>query len=87
LVNSYSMLLRPDVLALPDLGAVNLHGALLPEQRAPIPLNGRSHKVTIGAGRLCTGWMATSTPAISSIESRQRFHSKTHGLTYGAGTA
>jgi methionyl-tRNA formyltransferase len=38
LVNSYSMLLRPDILTLPRLGAVNLHGALLPEQRGANPV-------------------------------------------------
>src|SRR5262249_45627825 len=38
LVNSYSMLLRPDVLAVPLRGAVNLHGGLLPEQRGANPV-------------------------------------------------
>jgi len=37
LVNSYSMLLRRDVLAVPRHGAVNLHGGLLPEQRGANP--------------------------------------------------
>ena len=32
-VNSYSMILQPDVLALPRHGAVNVHGALLPAYR------------------------------------------------------
>ncbi len=38
LVNSYSMLLRSDVLAVPPQGAVNLHGGLLPEQRGANPI-------------------------------------------------
>ena len=38
LVSSYSMLLRPDILALPRRGSVNLHGALLPEQRGANPV-------------------------------------------------
>ncbi len=38
LVNSYSMLLRSDILTLPRHGAVNLHGALLPEQRGANPV-------------------------------------------------
>jgi UDP-4-amino-4-deoxy-L-arabinose formyltransferase/UDP-glucuronic acid dehydrogenase (UDP-4-keto-hexauronic acid decarboxylating) len=38
LVNSYAMLLRPDVLAVPRQGAVNLHGGLLPEQRGANPV-------------------------------------------------
>ncbi|WP_448208557.1 methionyl-tRNA formyltransferase [Azospirillum sp. sgz302134] len=33
LINSYSMLLRPDVLSLPSAGCVNVHGALLPAYR------------------------------------------------------
>lgn len=37
LVNSYSMLLQPEVLALPKCGAVNIHGALLPEYRGANP--------------------------------------------------
>jgi methionyl-tRNA formyltransferase len=36
--NSYSMLLRPDVLAVPRLGSVNLHFGRLPEFRGPNPL-------------------------------------------------
>ncbi|HJP61090.1 MAG TPA: methionyl-tRNA formyltransferase [Gemmatimonadaceae bacterium] len=38
LVNSYSMLIRPDVLNTPTFGAVNLHGALLPKYRGSNPL-------------------------------------------------
>jgi methionyl-tRNA formyltransferase len=38
LVNSYAMLLRPDVLAVSRHGAVNLHGGLLPEQRGANPV-------------------------------------------------
>jgi methionyl-tRNA formyltransferase len=38
LVNSYSMLLRPDALAVPRRGAVNLHGGLLPQQRGANPV-------------------------------------------------
>lgn len=38
LVNSYAMLLPPDILGLPHMGAVNLHGGLLPEQRGPNPI-------------------------------------------------
>jgi methionyl-tRNA formyltransferase len=36
--NSYSMLLRGDVLALPKQGSVNVHGGKLPEFRGPNPL-------------------------------------------------
>lgn len=38
IVDSYSMLLRADVLAIPPLGAVNLHYALLPRYRGPNPI-------------------------------------------------
>jgi methionyl-tRNA formyltransferase len=37
-VNSYSMLLHPEILAIPRYGAVNVHGALLPEYRGPNPI-------------------------------------------------
>lgn len=37
LVNSYSMLVRPDVLAIPRFGGVNIHGALLPQYRGSNP--------------------------------------------------
>lgn len=37
LVNSYSMLLQPEILAIPEQGAVNIHGALLPEYRGANP--------------------------------------------------
>jgi methionyl-tRNA formyltransferase len=37
LVNSYSMLLRPDILSIPSMGAVNIHGALLPQYRGCNP--------------------------------------------------
>ncbi|MEW6769036.1 MAG: formyltransferase family protein [Pseudomonadota bacterium] len=33
LINSYSMILSPDVLAIPRGGAINVHGALLPQYR------------------------------------------------------
>jgi methionyl-tRNA formyltransferase len=36
-VNSYSMLIRPDILAIPEYGAVNVHPALLPEYRGCNP--------------------------------------------------
>ena len=36
-INSYSMILREDILAIPRLGAVNIHGALLPKNRGPHP--------------------------------------------------
>lgn len=36
-VNSYSMIVRPDVLALPRLGGLNLHGGLLPRYRGSNP--------------------------------------------------
>ena len=36
-VDSYSMLLRPDVLAIPELGALNVHFAPLPRYRGPNP--------------------------------------------------
>jgi methionyl-tRNA formyltransferase len=38
LCNSYSMLLRDDLLALAPRGAVNLHGGKLPEYRGPNPI-------------------------------------------------
>jgi methionyl-tRNA formyltransferase len=38
LVNSYSMILRPDLLELAELGGINMHGALLPEYRGCNPL-------------------------------------------------
>lgn len=38
LVNSYSMLIRPDVLRISRLGTVNIHGALLPEYRGANPM-------------------------------------------------
>jgi methionyl-tRNA formyltransferase len=38
LINSYAMILRPDVLAIPRRGTVNVHGALLPEQRGANPV-------------------------------------------------
>lgn len=38
LVNSYSMLLQPEILAIPKCGAVNIHGALLPEYRGANPV-------------------------------------------------
>lgn len=37
LVNSYSMIIHPEVLAIPRLGAVNIHGALLPQYRGANP--------------------------------------------------
>lgn len=47
LVNSYSMIVREDVLAIPRLGGINIHGALLPKYRGCNPtqwaiLNGES---------------------------------------------
>lgn len=38
LVNSYSMLLREDVLSIPQYGAINIHGALLPQYRGCNPI-------------------------------------------------
>ena len=38
LVNSYSMLIRPDVLAASTLGGANLHAALLPDYRGANPI-------------------------------------------------
>lgn len=37
IVNSYSMLIRSDVLAIPRFGGVNIHGALLPQYRGCNP--------------------------------------------------
>ncbi len=37
-VNSYSMILAPDVLAIPRHGAVNVHGAMLPAYRGANPI-------------------------------------------------
>jgi methionyl-tRNA formyltransferase/RimJ/RimL family protein N-acetyltransferase len=47
LVNSYSMILREEILAIPRLGGINIHGALLPQYRGCNPtqwaiLNGES---------------------------------------------
>lgn len=39
LVNSYSLILRPDILAIPPMGAINVHGALLPRYRGANVLN------------------------------------------------
>jgi methionyl-tRNA formyltransferase len=55
IVNSYAMILRPNVLAIPRFGAVNVHGALLPAYRGANPtewalINGeRETGVTIHA--------------------------------------
>lgn len=38
LVNSYSMLLRDEVLAVPPFGSANIHGALLPQYRGSNPM-------------------------------------------------
>ncbi|MBI5740646.1 MAG: methionyl-tRNA formyltransferase [Nitrospirae bacterium] len=38
MVNSYSMKLHPDILVLPKHGAVNIHGALLPQYRGANPI-------------------------------------------------
>jgi methionyl-tRNA formyltransferase len=38
IVNSYSMLLHPEILAIPPLGCVNVHAALLPKYRGSNPL-------------------------------------------------
>ena len=38
LVYSYSMLLHAEVLCIPRRGAINIHGALLPEYRGPNPM-------------------------------------------------
>lgn len=38
IVCSYSMLLHPDILEIPSMGAVNIHGALLPEYRGCNPI-------------------------------------------------
>lgn len=37
-VNSYSMLLRDEILSIPSLGCVNVHGALLPQYRGSNPI-------------------------------------------------
>ena len=37
IVNSYSLLIRSDILAIPAFGAVNIHGALLPQYRGSNP--------------------------------------------------
>jgi methionyl-tRNA formyltransferase len=55
IVNSYAMVLRPDILAIPRFGAINVHGALLPGYRGANPtewalINGeRETGVTIHA--------------------------------------
>lgn len=38
IVNSYSMLLPPEILAIPTLGCINIHGALLPQYRGANPI-------------------------------------------------
>ena len=38
LVNSYSMLLPPELLGIPKRGAINIHGALLPQYRGCNPM-------------------------------------------------
>ena len=38
IVNSYSLILREDLLSIPVFGAVNLHGALLPKYRGANPV-------------------------------------------------
>ena len=38
LSNCYSMLIRPEILSIPRLGAVNIHGALLPQYRGCNPI-------------------------------------------------
>ncbi|MCK4394326.1 hypothetical protein KAX17_15605 [Candidatus Bipolaricaulota bacterium] len=38
IVNSYSMLIRPEILAIPRFGSVNIHGALLPQYRGSNPI-------------------------------------------------
>lgn len=59
LVYSYSLILRDDVLSVPKLGGINIHGALLPEYRGCNPtewaiINGESttgvtmHEISIG---------------------------------------
>lgn len=59
LVNSYSMIVREDILAIPRLGGINIHGALLPRYRGCNPtqwsiLNGESltgvtiHEMSVG---------------------------------------
>jgi methionyl-tRNA formyltransferase len=37
-INSYSMIIRPDVLAIPKRGCLNIHGALLPKNRGSNPI-------------------------------------------------
>ena len=37
-VNSYSMIVRPEILAIPKYGGINIHGALLPQYRGCNPL-------------------------------------------------
>ncbi len=39
IVNSYSLILRPDILTIPPLGAINVHGGLLPHYRGANVLN------------------------------------------------
>jgi methionyl-tRNA formyltransferase len=38
LVNSYSMILREDLLSIPRLGGINIHGSLLPEYKGSNPI-------------------------------------------------
>lgn len=38
LVNSYSMIVREEILAIPRLGGINIHGALLPQYRGCNPI-------------------------------------------------
>lgn len=50
LVNSYSMLLRQDVLSIPQHGAINVHGALLPQYRGCNPIQWALLNNEIGTG-------------------------------------
>lgn len=38
LINSYSMLIREDILKIPTHGALNIHSAPLPKYRGPNPI-------------------------------------------------
>lgn len=58
-VNSYSMILREDLIACAPRGAVNVHGALLPKNRGPNPIQWailwRQHETGVTLHRVTAG--------------------------------
>ena len=54
LCNSYSMILRDDVLAIAPRGGVNIHGGKLPEFRGPNPIQWAIIRVSARRRSRCT---------------------------------